>query len=83
MEWIEKLNPNLVLATYIKMNKVNWRVYETKDNPYVGAHIREVNRQAEAAARPAEVDGGDYSPANESKSARNIFLESYCGTVVY
>ena len=57
--------------------------YETKDNPYVGAHIRELNCQAEAAARPAEVDCGDYSPANEIKSARNISLETYCSTVVY
>ena len=83
IEWVEKLNPNLVLATYIKMNKVNWRVYETKDNPYVGAHLREVNRQYAAAARPAESYDGDYSPENESKSARNISLETYCGTVIY
>ena len=83
IEWVEKLNPNLVLATYIKMNKVNWRVYETKDNPYVGAHLREVNRKSVAADRPEEVDDGDYSPANESKSAHNIPLETYRGTVVY
>ena len=39
-------------------------VYETKDKPSVGAHLRDVNRQAAASARPAESDDGDYSPAN-------------------
>ena len=64
------------------MNKVDWRGYETKYKPSVGAHTREVNRQAAVAARPEESDDGDYSPANESKSAHNISLEKYCGTVV-
>ena len=73
IEWVEKLNPNLVLATYIKMNKVNWRVYETKDNPYVGAHLREVNLKAVAADRPEEADDGDYSPAMKAR-AHEIFL---------
>ena len=56
--------------------------YETKYNPYVGAHLQEVNLQAVEAARPVEVDCGDYSSANESKSARNLSLETYRGTVV-
>ena len=64
------------------MNNVDWRGYETKDKPAVGAHLREVNFQVIAAARPAEVGDGDYSPANESKSTRNLSLETYHGIVV-
>ena len=59
------------------MNKVDWSDYETKDNPYLGAHLREVNHQAVASARSSEVDDGDYSLANESKSAHNLSLETY------
>ena len=53
-EQVEKLNPNLVLATDIWMNKLNCRGYETKYKPSAGAHIREVNRQATAASITAE-----------------------------
>ena len=38
-EWVEKLNPNSVLATGICMNNVDWGGYETKDKPSVGAHL--------------------------------------------
>ena len=61
---------------------MDWRGYENKDKPYVGARLREVNCQAASAARPVESGDGDYSPENESKSARNISLETYRGTVV-
>ena len=82
-EWVEKLNPNSVLATDIWMNKVDWRGCKTKDKPSIGTHLREVNRQVTVSARPGEAYDGDYSPANESKSAHNIPLETYRGTVVY
>ena len=34
------------------MNKVDWRGYETKYKPYIGAHLRDVKHQATAAAIP-------------------------------
>ena len=42
------------------MNNVDCRIYESKDKPYVGANLREVNRMATVAARPEEADDGDY-----------------------
>ena len=74
-EWVDKLNPNSALATNTWLKQVEWRSYVTKETPSVAAHLQEVNRQAAAAARPAEADDGDYTPANENKSARNLVLE--------
>ena len=64
------------------MNRVDWRGYDTKDKPYGGARLQEVNRQSTTAAIPLEADDGDYLPANESKSTHNISLETYRGTVL-
>ena len=81
-EWVEKLNPDSSLATDLWLKEVDWRCYVTKDKPLVVAHLRKVNSQAATSVRPAEVDDGDYSPANESKSARNLTLETKRGTVI-
>ena len=81
-EWAEKLNPDSALATYVWLKEVDWCFYVTKEKPSVGAHLREVNRQAAASFRPAEADDGYYSPTNESKSARNLTLETKRGTVI-
>ena len=35
-----------------------------------------------ATVRPADTDDGDYTPANENKTARNLVLETYRGTVI-
>ncbi len=50
-----------------------------KEGPTIAAHIKEVARQA-SKARPADADDGDYSMTN--KSARNLTLETYRGTLV-
>ena len=81
-EWVDKLNPNSVLATDTWLKQVEWRSYVTKETPSVAAHLQEVNRQAAASARPAEADDGDYTPTNENKSARNLVLERNRGTVI-
>ena len=80
-EWVEKLNPNSSLATDVWLNEVDWRGYERKEGPSVASHLQEVERQARAA-RPAEADDGDYTPSTETKSARNLVLETYRGTVI-
>jgi hypothetical protein len=81
-EWVDKLNPNSVLATDSWMSEVQWRGYESKDKPSVGANLQALNRQAASAARAPDADNNDYSPTSESKSARNLSLETYRGTVV-
>jgi hypothetical protein len=81
-EWVEKLNPHSVLATDSWTDEVQWRGYESKDKPSVGAYLQELNRQAATAARAPDADGNNYSPASKSKSARNLSLETYHGTIV-
>ena len=55
--------------------------YETKERPSVVFHLQEVARQARTA-RPVDADDGNYSPANKNKSARNLVMKTYRGTVV-
>ena len=39
-------------------------------------------REEARASRAPEPDDGDYSPGNESKSARNLVLETFRGTLI-
>ena len=64
------------------MKEVDWRGYVTKKKPLVGDHLKEVNRQAASATKPADGDDGGYSPSNKISSARVLTLETYCGTVI-
>jgi len=57
-EFIEKLNPNLSLATDIWLDKVDWCSYVYKEKPVVQAHLKEVAHQA-TTQRPPDADDGD------------------------
>ena len=75
-KWVEKLNPKSSFATDVWLDDIYWRAYEYKEGPSMARHAKEVARQA-AAERAIDADDGDYSPGNESKSARNLCLVTH------
>jgi hypothetical protein len=78
--FVEKLNPNCSMATDAWHEEVYWRAYVYKEGPSIAANAREIAQRA-AAARPPEADDSDYNPT-ESKTARNLVLETYRGTLI-
>ena len=79
-EFVQKLNPSCDFATSVWHEGVYWRAYVYKEGPSVASNARDVAQRA-AAARPPEADDSDYIPT-ESKTARNLVLETFRGTLI-
>jgi hypothetical protein len=78
MEWVESLNTESVFATDAWLETIDWCSYTTKEGSTVAEHLRELFRQV----RPPDPDDGDYLPASETKTARNLVLETNRGTII-
>ncbi len=77
-EWVESLNKDSVFATDAWLEIIDWCSYTTKEGPTVAEHLRELSQQV----RPPGLDDGDYLPASETKTARNLVLETNRGTII-
>jgi hypothetical protein len=78
MTWVASLNTESVFATDAWLETIDWCNYTTKEGPMVVEHLRELSRQV----RPPDPDDGDYLPASETKTARNLVLETNRGTII-
>lgn len=77
-KWVETLNPKSKLASDIWLREVDWRSYVKKECPKVAEVLLAMSR----SERPPNADDGDYSTGNETKTARNLTLESNRGTLI-